>query len=194
VYPEIFLPLHGAHQAQNAVVALAAVEAFLGGGPDRAIDVEAVREGFAQVSSPGRLERVRSSPTILVDAAHNPGGVRALVEALTEEFAFGRLVAVVAVLDDKDARGMLELLDPVVDFLVVTRNSSPRSMDVDSLAAIAVDVLGPDRVEVAPRFDDAIEAAVQLAEEDAEGPLSGQGVLVTGSVVTVADARRMLKR
>jgi dihydrofolate synthase/folylpolyglutamate synthase len=194
VYDGIFLPLHGAHQAQNAAVALAAVEAFLGAGPDRPIDIEAVREGFAQASSPGRLERVRSSPTVLLDAAHNPAGVRALAEALTEEFSFGRLVAVLAVLDDKDARTMLELLEPVVDAVVVTRNSSPRSLDPDVLAALAVEVLGADRVDVAPRFDDALDAAVQLAEEDAEGPLGGQGVIVTGSVVTVADARRLLRR
>ena len=194
VYDEIFLPLHGAHQAQNAAVALAAVEAFLGAGPDRPIDIEAVREGFAQASSPGRLERVRSSPTVLLDAAHNPAGVRALAEALTEEFSFGRLVAVLAVLDDKDARTMLELLEPVVDAVVVTRNSSPRSLDPDVLAALAVEVLGADRVDVAPRFDDALDAAVQLAEEDAEGPLGGQGVIVTGSIVTVADARRLLRR
>jgi dihydrofolate synthase/folylpolyglutamate synthase len=194
VYEDVFLPLHGAHQAQNAALALAAVEAFLGGGPDRSIDLELVREGFAQVSSPGRLERVRSSPTVLLDAAHNPAGMRALTEALTEAFSFGRLVAVVAVLDDKDARSMLELLEPVADTVVITRNSSPRSLDPDALAALAVEVFGPDRVDVAPRFDDAIESAFQLAEEDADGPLSSQGVLVTGSVVTVADARRLLKR
>jgi dihydrofolate synthase/folylpolyglutamate synthase len=194
VYEEIFLPLHGAHQAQNAAMALAAVEAFLGGGPDRPLDIDAVRAGFAQVSSPGRLERVRSSPTVLLDAAHNPAGMRALAEALTEEFSFGRLVAVLAVLDDKDARTMLEVLEPVVDAVVITRNSSPRSLDPDALAAIAVEVLGADRVDVAPRFDDALDAAVQLAEEDTEGPLGGQGVIVTGSVVTVADARRLLRR
>ncbi|HEY0357502.1 MAG TPA: folylpolyglutamate synthase/dihydrofolate synthase family protein [Mycobacteriales bacterium] len=194
VYEEVFLPLHGAHQAQNAAVALAAVEAFLGAGPERPVDIEAVREGFAQVTSPGRLERVRSSPAVLLDAAHNPAGIRALTEALTEDFAFGRLVAVLAVLDDKDARTMLEILEPVVDAVVVTRNSSPRSMDPDVLAALAVEVLGTDRVDVAPRFDDAIEAAVQLAEEGTDGPLGGEGVIVTGSVVTVADARRLLRR
>jgi dihydrofolate synthase/folylpolyglutamate synthase len=168
VYEEVFLPLHGAHQAQNAAVALAAVEAFLGAGPERPVDIEAVREGFAQVTSPGRLERVRSSPTVLLDAAHNPAGIRALAEALTEDFSFGRLVAVLAVLDDKDARSMLEILEPVVDAVVVTRNSSPRSMDPDTLAALAV--------------------------EDTDGPLGGEGVIVTGSVVTVADARSLLRR
>jgi dihydrofolate synthase/folylpolyglutamate synthase len=137
---------------------------------------------------------MRSSPTVLLDAAHNPAGMRALAEALTEDFSFGRLVAVLAVLDDKDARTMLEILEPVVDAVVVTRNSSPRSMDPDALGALAAEVLGPDRVDVAPRFDDAIEAAVQLAEEAAEGPLGGEGVIVTGSVVTAADARRLLRR
>ncbi|HEY3007845.1 MAG TPA: folylpolyglutamate synthase/dihydrofolate synthase family protein [Micromonosporaceae bacterium] len=194
VYEEIFLPLHGAHQAQNAVVALAAVEAFLGAGASRQLDAEVVREGFAMTSSPGRLERVRTAPTILLDGAHNPHGMTATVAALQEEFAFSRLIAVLAVLDDKDAHGLLELLEPVVDAVVVTRNTSPRSMSADKLAALAVEVFGEERVRLATDMPDAIEAAVNLAEEDVVGELSGVGVLITGSIVTVADARRLLKR
>ncbi|MFK3984048.1 bifunctional folylpolyglutamate synthase/dihydrofolate synthase [Micromonospora sp. NPDC050397] len=194
IYDEIFIPLHGAHQAQNAAVALAAVEAFLGAGANRQLDIEAVREGFAGASSPGRLERVRSAPTILLDGAHNPHGMAATVNALQEEFAFSRLVAVVAVLGDKDVAGLLELLEPVVDQVVVTRNTSPRAMPVAELAALAEEFFGPERVETAEDMPDAIEAAVALAESDSDAELSGVGVLVTGSVVTVADARRLLKR
>ncbi|GAA0255978.1 bifunctional folylpolyglutamate synthase/dihydrofolate synthase [Cryptosporangium japonicum] len=195
-YGEIFLPLYGAHQAQNAVMALAAVEAFLGAAPGRALAADAVREGFANVRSPGRLERLRTSPTVLVDAAHNPAGMTATVQAMAEAFAFRKLVAVVAVLDDKDYRGMLELLEPVADAIVVTENSSPRRLSVDELAAAAVEVFGADRVDVASRLDDAIESAVTIAEEDDDGdaPLAGAGVLVTGSVVTAADARKLLAR
>jgi dihydrofolate synthase/folylpolyglutamate synthase len=193
-YDEIFIPLHGAHQAQNAALALAAVETFLGAGAERQLLVEVVREGFAATSSPGRLERVRTAPTILLDGAHNPHGMAATVTALQEEFAFSRLVAVVAVLADKDAPGLLEKLEPVVDAVVVTRNTSPRAMSLDDLAALAVDILGEDRVEVAGDMPDAIETAVRLAEADVQGELSGVGVLITGSVVTVADARRLLKR
>ncbi|WP_018216640.1 bifunctional folylpolyglutamate synthase/dihydrofolate synthase [Salinispora vitiensis] len=193
-YEELFVPLHGAHQAQNAAVALAAVEAFLGAGARRQLDVETVREGFAAVSSPGRLERVRTAPTVLLDGAHNPQGMAATVTALQEEFAFSKLVAVLGVLGDKDASSLLELLEPVVDQLVVTRNSSPRAMPTRELATLAVDVFGPDRVVVAEQMPDAIEAAVALAEQDVPGELAGVGVLVTGSVVTVADARRLLKR
>ncbi|HWG99800.1 MAG TPA: folylpolyglutamate synthase/dihydrofolate synthase family protein, partial [Pilimelia sp.] len=120
VYDDVLLPLHGAHQAQNAAVALAAVEAFLGAGAHKQLDPEVVREGFAAASSPGRLERVRSAPTILLDGAHNPHGMAATVAALAEEFAFRRLVAVVAVFADKDVAGVLELLEPVVDEVVVT--------------------------------------------------------------------------
>ncbi|RKN49887.1 bifunctional folylpolyglutamate synthase/dihydrofolate synthase [Micromonospora costi] len=194
VYEEVFVPLHGAHQAQNAAVALAAVEAFLGAGARRQLDVETVREGFAAASSPGRLERVRSAPTVLLDGAHNPHGMAATVAALQEEFAFSKLVAVVGVLGDKDAPALLELLEPVVDQVVVTTNSSPRAMPARELAALAAEVFGPERVEVAEEMPDAIEAAVALAEEDVPGELSGVGVLITGSVVTVADARRLLKR
>ncbi|MFY1624529.1 bifunctional folylpolyglutamate synthase/dihydrofolate synthase [Micromonospora sp. WMMD723] len=194
VYDEVFLPLHGAHQAQNAAVALAAVEAFLGAGAKRQLDVEAVREGFAATSSPGRLEKVRNAPTVLLDGAHNPHGMAATVTALQEEFAFSKLVGVLAVLGDKDAAGLLELLEPVLDSLVVTRNSSPRAMPVEELAELAREVFGPDRVQVADSMPDAIEAAVAEAEYDVPGELAGVGVLVTGSVVTVADARRLLKR
>ncbi|MGN9910907.1 bifunctional folylpolyglutamate synthase/dihydrofolate synthase [Phytohabitans sp. LJ34] len=194
VYEEVFIPLHGAHQAQNAAVALAAVEAFLGAGASRQLEPEVVREGFAGTSSPGRLERVRNAPTILLDGAHNPHGMAATVTALQEEFSFSRLVAVVAVLADKDAAGLLELLEPVVDALVVTRNTSPRAMPVDQLAAVAEEIFGEERVEVAADMPDAIEAAVALAESDVERELAGVGVLITGSVATVADARRLLKR
>jgi dihydrofolate synthase / folylpolyglutamate synthase len=194
VYDEIFLPLFGAHQAQNAATALAAVEAFLGAGKGKQLDVDLVREGFAGVDSPGRLERVRSAPTILLDGAHNPHGMAATVSALEEEFSFRHLVAVVAVLGDKDVSGLLDLLEPVVARLVVTQNSSPRSMPVDELAQVAAGIFGEDRVTVAQTMPDAIEEAVVLAESDTDGELSGVGVLITGSIVTVADARKLLKK
>jgi dihydrofolate synthase/folylpolyglutamate synthase len=194
VYDEVFLPLFGAHQAQNAACALAAVEAFLGAGATRQLELELVREGFASVDSPGRLERVRSAPTILLDGAHNPHGMAATVNALEEEFSFRHLVAVVAVFGDKDASGLLELLEPVAARIVVTQNSSPRSMPLNELAGTAIDIFGEDRVTVAQTMPDAIEEAVVLAEEDTDGELSGVGVLITGSVVTVADARKLLKR
>jgi dihydrofolate synthase/folylpolyglutamate synthase len=194
VYDEVFLPLFGAHQAQNAALALAAVEAFLGAGKDKQLDLELVREGFAGVDSPGRLERVRSAPTILLDGAHNPHGMAATVSALEEEFTFRHLVAVVALLGDKDASGLLDLLEPIAARIVVTQNSSPRSMPVTELAQVATDIFGEDRVTVAQTMPDAIEEAVVLAESDVEGELSGVGVLITGSIVTVADARKLLKR
>jgi dihydrofolate synthase/folylpolyglutamate synthase len=194
VYERVLLPLHGAHQAQNAAVALAAVEAFLGAGPKRQLDADAVREGFGSVTVPGRLERVRSSPSVLLDAAHNPAGMAATVAALVEEFSFRRLVGVVAFLADKDASGMLEQLEPVLDAVVVTRNSSSRGMSVDDLAPLARQVFGDERVTVAPDLLEAVDAAVTLAEADGETTIGGVGVLVTGSVITVADARRMFLR
>jgi dihydrofolate synthase/folylpolyglutamate synthase len=194
VYEEVFLPLHGAHQAQNAVVALAAVEAFLGSGTQRQLEPALVREGFASVSVPGRLERVRTSPTVLLDAAHNPAGMAATAAALVEEFHFRKLVAVVAVLADKDVRGMLEELEPAVDAIVVTRNSSTRALPLDDLAPLAVQVFGAERVTVAADLLQAVDTAVTLAEVDTAAALGGVGVVVTGSVVTVADARKMFVR
>jgi dihydrofolate synthase/folylpolyglutamate synthase len=190
-YEDVFLPLHGEHQAGNAAVALAAAEALLGAGANRRLDLDAVRTAFAGVASPGRLERLRGAPTVLVDAAHNPHGARALAAALADEFAFRRLVGVVGVLRDKDATGVLEELEPVLDEVVVTTSSSPRALDVDELAAAAVSVFGADRVTVEPRLDDAVEEAVRLAEETDDGSPAGAGVLVTGSVVTVGEARAL---
>lgn len=189
VYDEIFLPLHGVHQAHNASLALAAVEVFFGAG-DRMIDAEVVREGFAAVTSPGRMEIVRSGPTVILDAAHNPHGAQALAAALAEEFTFDALVGVVGVLADKDAAGLLGALEPVLDKVVVTEASTPRVMAVDDLAAIAVEVFGEDRVLIAPTLPDAIDTAI--AEVDDPNATGGTGVLVTGSVITAGQARQLL--
>jgi dihydrofolate synthase/folylpolyglutamate synthase len=192
VYDEVFLPLFGAHQAQNAAQALAAVEVFFGAGAGRKLDVDAVREAFATVASPGRLERVRNAPSVFVDAAHNPHGARALAAALQEQFAFRKLIGVVSVMEDKDVDGILAALEPVFTEVVLTDNGSPRAMDADKLAGLARDVFGEDRIVVEPRLDDAIEEAVRLAEEvDDDEPVSGSGVVVTGSVVTAGAARAM---
>jgi dihydrofolate synthase/folylpolyglutamate synthase len=190
-YDEMFLPLFGEHQAANAAAALAAVEVFLGGGESRQIDPEAVREGLADARSPGRLEVVRTSPTVVLDAGHNPHGMAATVRALADAFSFTKLVGVVACLADKDVRGMLEVLEPALTSIVVTTNSSPRALPVDDLMALAVDVFGEDRVAAEDRLDDALDTAVQLAEDEVD--YGGAGVLVTGSVVTVGEARALLR-
>ena len=207
-YDDLFLPLFGAHQAGNAACALAAVEAFAGAapaaGPDggvasAALDDELVRSAFATMSSPGRLEVVRRSPVVIVDAAHNPAGMAATVAALSEAFAFIELVAILAVSEDKDVPGILDELEPVASELVVTGNSSPRSADPGKLAEMAAAVFGPDRVRAVPRLDDAIDIGVALADEaDARGAGGGlpgtAAVLITGSVITAGDARLLLTR
>ena len=216
VYEEIFLPLFGAHQASNAACALAAVEAFASGAPtagepdldavtrgaapvsyeggegsEGRLDPELVRSGFARATSPGRLEVVRTGPTVLIDAAHNPAGMAASVETLTESFGFTRLIGVLAVSADKDVAGVLEQLEPVLAELVVTRNSSSRSLPPEELAELAEGVFGTERVHAAARLDDAIDQALTLAEET--GEFRGAGVLITGSVVTAGDARVLLR-
>jgi dihydrofolate synthase/folylpolyglutamate synthase len=191
VYDEVFLPLHGRHQAANAACALAAVEAFVGAADKEPLDADLVRTAFAGVSSPGRLEVMRRSPTVLIDGAHNPAGAAALASALQDAFTFERLVAVVAMLDDKDAAGVLAELEPVVSAVVATTNGSPRAMPALALAEVARDVLGEDRVEVSERLDDAIDLAVSSAEGDAA--LGGAGVIVTGSIVTAGEARHLLR-
>jgi dihydrofolate synthase/folylpolyglutamate synthase len=199
VYPEVFLPLHGEHQAHNALVALAAVEAFFGAGADHQLDADAVREGFAAATSPGRLERMRSAPTVFIDAAHNPAGAAALTQALADEFDFRHLVGVVSVMGDKDVDGILAAIEPAFDQVVVTHNGSPRAMDVEGLAMRAEEHFGPDRVLTAPTLPDAIETAIALAEESGNDDafpdgFSGSGIVITGSVFTAGAARTLFGR
>ncbi|MEV1249807.1 folylpolyglutamate synthase/dihydrofolate synthase family protein [Nonomuraea sp. NPDC049750] len=189
VYEEVYLPLYGEHQASNAACALAAVEALTGG--DDPLDVELVRQAFAGASSPGRLEILRRNPTVVVDAAHNPGGMQASLEGMQEAFDFAKVVGVVAVMRDKDVATLLDLLEPILDEIVVTRNSSPRSMSPAELAEVAIPLFGEDRVRVVERLDEAIDMGIGIA--DAQGEFSGTGVLITGSVVTAGDARHLLK-
>lgn len=215
VYEDIFLPLHGAHQAYNAAAALVAVEALLVGsgagssgssgfsgaaaseagfselGSSVGLDIDLVRAAFADVDSPGRMEVVRRSPTVLIDAAHNPAGATVLADSLEEAFGFNRLIGLVAVLADKDAEGILGVLEPVLDEVVITRTSSPRSIDPAELGEIATDVFGEDRVTVFDRLDDALDYAIGKAEEDGQ---IGGGVLATGSVTMAADVRLLLSR
>jgi dihydrofolate synthase/folylpolyglutamate synthase len=191
VYPDIFLPLHGEHQAHNAVIALAAVEALFGAGPQRQLDIDAVRAGFAAATSPGRLERMRTAPTVFIDAAHNPAGAAVLTTALAEEFDFRFLVGVLSVLADKDVNGILAALEPAFDLVVITDNGSPRALDVESLALRAEEVFGPERVVRAPTLADAIETATALVEDAKVDGLSGAGIVITGSVATAGAARTL---
>ncbi len=148
-YEDVYLPLFGEYQAGNAACALAAVEAFAGvseEGETSGLDAGLVREAFATVTSPGRLEVVRRSPTIIIDAAHNPAGMAATSAAVQESFTFTHLTGVFAASGDKDVLGMLAELEPLLDEIVVTRNSSERSMEPGEVAELAADVFGEDRM------------------------------------------------
>lgn len=191
-YDEVFLPLFGEHQARNASYALAAVEAFTG---KRELDAEIVRTAFASVTSPGRLEVVRRSPTVVLDAAHNPAGARATAEAVQEAFAFTPLIGVVGVMADKDVDEILLAFEPVMAEIVCTQNATDRAMPAEELADVAEGIFGADRVHVARSLPDALEKAVALSESDRYGEgVGGGGVLVTGSVVTAGEARVLLAR
>ncbi|MFV0534847.1 MAG: bifunctional folylpolyglutamate synthase/dihydrofolate synthase [Cumulibacter sp.] len=188
-YDNLLLHLWGIHQASNAACALAAIEAFFGHDSPQTIDEEVLREAFFEITSPGRLEIVRTSPTTLVDASHNPAGMKATVQTLQESFDFSRLIGVFAASADKDIPAMIELLEPVLDEIVITTNNSARSHDIDTTAAIAVEYFGSDRVVVEPRLPEALETAVSLAEDGEH--FAGVGVIVTGSVYTAGDARKL---
>ncbi len=188
-YDEIFLPLHGKHQASNAAAALIAVEAFFG---EQDLDIDAVRAGFANVTSPGRCEIIHRDPTIILDAAHNPHGAKAIAETIQSEFTFDDVTGIVALMADKDALGILQALEPIMNQIIVTTNSAARSMSVKDLEALATQVFGADRVFAQPTLADAIDKAIK----DSVRPLSDESlaILITGSVVTVGEARTAVRK
>ena len=188
-YDEIFLPLHGKHQAANAATALAAVSAFFGG---QELDLEAVRIGFAAVTSPGRCEIVHREPTIILDAAHNPHGAKALAQTLENEFTFDEIVGIFAAFADKDVEGILRELEPIINTLILTQSTSPRAMAAPELLLLAESIFGADRVQSAENISDAI--AVAIADARRPSHEESIGIVITGSVVTVGEARTILKR
>ena len=190
VYEDVFIPLHGAYQVRNALLALAAVEAVFGG---RALPAKIVEDGFASVTSPGRLEVLRSSPTVVLDAGHNPHGLAALVPAVEETFGFRHLVAVIGAMADKDVEGILSVLEPACDAVVCVPIDSPRALEAEDLAAVAREVFGADRVEAADTLALGVDRAVTLSE-GFEDPLTASGVLIVGSVVLAAEARALFGR
>jgi dihydrofolate synthase/folylpolyglutamate synthase len=188
-YDDIFLPLHGKHQASNAAAALIAVEAFFG---EQDLDIDAVRAGFANVTSPGRCEVIHRDPTIILDAAHNPHGAKAIAETIQSEFTFDEVIGIVAVMADKDALGILQALEPVMNQIIVTANSSERSMSIAELSKLATQVFGADRVFA----EETLQAAIDRAAKDALRPLSDESlaIIITGSVVTVGEARTAVRK
>ena len=188
-YDDIFLPLHGKHQASNAAAALIAVEAFFG---EQDLDIYAVRAGFANVTSPGRCEVIHRDPTIILDAAHNPHGAKAIAETMQSEFTFDEVTGIVALMADKDALGILQALEPIMNLVIVTTNSSERSMKVADLSKLATEVFGADRVFA----EDTLQAAIDRAVKDSVRPLSDESlaILITGSVVTVGEARTAVRK
>ena len=188
-YDEIFLPLYGDHQGNNAAVALAAVEVFAG----VKLDTELVQDAFSKVSSPGRCEIVYKDPTVIIDAAHNPHGVSAIANTLNTEFDFELVVGVVAVLADKDVAGILKNLSTTLDYLVITENGSNRAMNKDELAKIASQYFKAEQVEIIGDMNSAITYAIEkvaLVNQVNEGVAA---VVITGSVATAGMARSIIK-
>ncbi|THG28684.1 bifunctional folylpolyglutamate synthase/dihydrofolate synthase [Naasia lichenicola] len=181
-YSDVFLPLYGAHQAHNAALAVAAVESFLGDA-GTALAPELVVEGLGAATSPGRLQLVGVEPSVLVDAAHNPHGAVSLAEALQSYFTFDRITAVVGILEDKDADGMIRAMAPIVDRFIVTTAPSDRTTDAETLADLVIDIVGEERVSVEPYVRDALLAARESAKESANG-----AVVVFGSITLVGQA------
>jgi dihydrofolate synthase/folylpolyglutamate synthase len=186
---DIFLPLYGAHQANNAAVALAAVEAFAG----VQLDSELVRSAFSKVRSPGRCEVIHRDPTVIIDAAHNPHGAKAIATTINSEFDFETVIGVVAVLGDKDAAGILAELSQVIDYLVVSQSSSARALPANDLAQLAKQFFSPEQIEVIPELRGAITYATEKANLSNQVNDGVSAVLITGSVVTAGEARAIVR-
>ncbi|QCR19082.1 bifunctional folylpolyglutamate synthase/dihydrofolate synthase [Agrococcus sp. SGAir0287] len=192
-YEDQPLPLLGRHQGQNAALALVAVEAFLGGG-ERPILQEVLTEGLSRVTSPGRLEVVGTDPTVVVDAAHNPHGARSLATALEEVFAFEHVQLVIGMVEGKDAEGVLRILEPHVEEVVVTQSDSERAVPADDLARVAVAVLGAERVSVEPVLERALETAREQAEDRGGAVVVTGSITLLGAVQAKARAERWMRR
>ena len=191
-YSGLFIPAYGAHQARNALCAVVAAEAFLGAsspGAAAVLSQDLVQNALADSSTPGRLEMVRRDPPVLLDAAHNPAGAATLARALCEDFVFDRVVAVVGILRNKDSYGILSALEPVVDAVIVTASTSPRSLPPHELEEVAIEVFGEDRVQVMPSLLDAVSAGIAESRILPEGL---DAVVVTGSITLVGEVRRLL--
>jgi dihydrofolate synthase/folylpolyglutamate synthase len=183
-YPDVFLPLHGAHQADNAAIALTAAEAFV----NATLPFDVVADAFSRVQSPGRLEVVGRQPLVLLDGAHNVAGAQALRAALTEEWGDGLRTLVVGLLHEKEPHEMLSALgvEDLEGFLVCCRPPSPRALDPAFGAKAAVDLGFPeDRIEIVDRVEEAVSTAFLIT------PTEGQ-IVITGSLYVVGPARSVL--
>jgi len=179
-YEDEYLPLYGAHQGFNAALAIAAVESLVGGA-SQPIAGDVLAEGLGAVTSPGRLQLVGAAPTVLVDAAHNPHGARALVTALREAFDFDEWGVVLGVLSDKDAAGIVSEIAPVAAQVFATAPDSERAEDADAIADLAE--AHDLRVSVHRDLADAAEAARAWAAAS-----DRRGVVIAGSVVLAGEA------
>ena len=185
---DVFLPLFGEHMARNAALAVAAVEAFLGSQP---LNPEIITEAMAAVEAPARLEQVKSSPSIIIDTAHNAAAARVTIDAVAESYSFEPLIGVVAMMQDKAAEEVLEIFAEQMDQVVITQvSSSPRARSVDDLAAVAETVWSTHQVHRAATMAEALDLAVMLADTAS----AHSGVLVAGSVIAAGEARDLLKR
>jgi dihydrofolate synthase/folylpolyglutamate synthase len=180
-YSDLFLPLYGSHQAQNAAVAIAAVESFLGDGT-QALKHDLVEHGLAESTSPGRLQLIGTEPTVLVDAAHNPAGAQTLAAALPKFFDFDELAFVVGILRDKDAKGIVDAFAPLASRIFVTQSHSERAAPFEELAE-HIESWTHEAVSSYDELPDAIEAARAWAAEQPR-----RAVIVTGSITLIGEA------
>ena len=187
-YRDLFLPLFGDYQGYNTALAISAVESFLGGG-DQPLVGDVLAEGLATATSPGRLQIIGTEPTVLVDAAHNPHGAAALAAAIGSYFTFDEVVVVLGVLQDKDARGIIQALAPIAERFHVTQSQSERAVPYGELAELVLELTNEDATYQFESFERAMRDARSWA---AEAPR--RAVLVAGSITLVGEAIELAAR
>ncbi|MEY4418496.1 MAG: hypothetical protein RIQ88_934, partial [Actinomycetota bacterium] len=185
-YKDLFMPLHGTYQAENAAVAVAAVEQLMGSATAPIPDA-LLRAALADVSSPGRLQVISKRPTVLLDAAHNPHGARSLAKALDESFGLPEAVGILSILADKDARGLLSALEPVLTEVILTQSSSSRATDLATLLPVAIDIFGEDRIQTAASLAEALPIAKAKVSENGM-------VVISGSITLIGDALKLKQK
>lgn len=184
-YSDLNLPVHGEYQAANAALAVAAVEAFIGGASQRIMD-DVVRASFADFSSPGRLQIVNREPLTILDAAHNPEGAKSLVKALKDSFGSPYAVGVISILAEKDAKALLQILDDSFVEFIITQSESARAIPAEELAELAIEVFGADRVRVQRNPQWALAEAAKLLP-----PAQASAIVVTGSITLVGQVLKL---
>jgi dihydrofolate synthase/folylpolyglutamate synthase len=183
-YKNLHTPLLGRHQADNAAAAITTIEALKIRGVK--ISEKAIRTGLEKVKLTGRLEIIQNNPTLILDGAHNPSGIRIVRQALKEIFSYQQLILVLAIFADKDYKKMIQIIAPKADLIITTKAKSPRAASPQVIAKEAAQYIEQNKIIVTENIPQAINCALSNSKKD-------DLICITGSLYTVGEAKRYFK-